>query len=50
MDAWKAGIAIAPLLIIAMALFMRRQRAISQGQMMTAIGVTVAIAAIFLTM
>lgn len=50
MNEWKIGIAVAPALIIAMAIFMRRQKVITHGQMMIAIGVTAAIAAIFLTM
>lgn len=50
MSEWKIGIAVAPVLIIGMAIFMRRQGAISRGQMTTVIAATAAIATIFLTM
>jgi hypothetical protein len=50
MSAWKIGIAVGPCLIVAMAILMRRQKAITRNQMLVAIGATCAIAAVFLTM
>lgn len=50
MSEWKVGIAVAPVLIIAMALFMRRQRVISKTHLFIVIAATVGIASIFLTM
>jgi hypothetical protein len=50
MNEWKIGIAVAPLLIVAMAIFMRRQRVISQMHMIIVIVATLAVATIFLTM
>lgn len=50
MNEWKIGIAVAPVLIIATAVLMRRQRVISRGHMFVVIAATVGIAAIFLTM
>lgn len=50
MNEWKIGIAVAPLLIIAMALFMRRQKVISRSHMIIVILASAGIATIFLTM
>lgn len=50
MNEWKIGIAVAPLLIVAMALLMRRQRVISRTHMIIVIVATLAVATVFLTM
>lgn len=50
MSVWKLGVAVGPLLIVAMAILMRRQRAITRNQMIAALAATCAIAAVFLTM
>jgi len=47
---WKIGIAVAPVLIVVMAVLMRRQRVISRQHMAIVIVATLFIAAIFLTM
>ena len=50
MNEWKIGIAVAPLLIVAMAILMRRQRVISQMHMIIVIVAAIAVATVFLTM